>query len=352
MARRRSSSRSRSDDADGALGLVLLAALGAAYRFISGVDWRLLLIGTSLTLSIVFLVVRLLVLRARRRERERLALADARSLSPGDFERRVAMLLEDLGWEQVRRVGGSGDGGVDIRGLWEDQRTIVQCKRYSGVVNPTHVRDLAGTQRHEGAARALLVTTGHFSAETQHWAAQNAVNVWDGAELARRIAHAEHAKQQPEAQRSERRSRRTLVGLVVVNGLVVVLALALPSGTIGWAAASAPARAASPAPAHTSPTAGVAPFAAVEPALSPTPTPLEPQLEAAVFNGGNMRARPSLQAAVVDQIHVGETVALWERTADDQWLYVKNARGVTGWVHHSLLTLDAATFSQVPTVHP
>jgi hypothetical protein len=66
-------------------------------------------------------------LGARRRARERLLRSDAYDLSPTDFEHRVAVLLKDLGWEQVERSGGSGDGGVDLRATHQGKRYVISA---------------------------------------------------------------------------------------------------------------------------------------------------------------------------------------------------------------------------------
>lgn len=70
-------------------------------------------------------------------------------------------------------------------------------------------------------------------------------------------------------------------------------------------------------------------------------------LEATVFNGGNVRAQPSIKERVLDQIHAGERVRLLAKTRNGAWYQILNARNVTGWVSATLLTLDTATIKQV-----
>src|SRR5690606_19621974 len=91
---------------------------------------------TVFVLSIVLFLIRLGWLNHKRRKRERLLLTDSLALSPGEFEQRVALLLQDLGWQNVQLVGGSGDGGVDIRAAHDGFKYVVQCKRYKGLVEP------------------------------------------------------------------------------------------------------------------------------------------------------------------------------------------------------------------------
>jgi uncharacterized protein YgiM (DUF1202 family) len=71
-------------------------------------------------------------------------------------------------------------------------------------------------------------------------------------------------------------------------------------------------------------------------------------LTARVANGGNVRAEPSLDGQVLDQINAGETVTLLAKTADGRWFQITNERKVTGWVSVTLLTIDPDVASQVP----
>ncbi len=71
-------------------------------------------------------------------------------------------------------------------------------------------------------------------------------------------------------------------------------------------------------------------------------------LTATVFNGGNVRAFPTLQGKVMDQIHAAETVQLVAKTSDGSWYKITNPRNQTGWVSVTLLTVDPAVAAQVP----
>ncbi|MEN9936721.1 MAG: hypothetical protein RLZZ387_3300 [Chloroflexota bacterium] len=342
-----SRSRSGSND-DQALGVLALLVIAGIHRIMTTTSpHALLILGVALA-SALILGLRL-VLRSRARQRaERLLLADAAALSPDDFERRVQLLLQHLGWVDVRHEGGSGDGGVDLRGAWEGRRTIVQCKRYAGIVSPTHIRDLAGARAHEGADHALLVMTGRVSGRTRAWTADKPITIWDGAELAAQMRAAEVARRDPARQRSERqRGRWLLAGLVTANVLALVVGLAwLPAAPLVTATEA-------PTPKlRQTPTVAPGGMAIVAPLPTepPTVTPAIPT--ATVANGGNVRQAPSLKGGVLDQVHARESVPLYEQSADGQWYRITTARAVTGWVHRSLLTVDPATAAQVPVEQP
>lgn len=74
-------------------------------------------------------------------------------------------------------------------------------------------------------------------------------------------------------------------------------------------------------------------------------------LTASVFNGGNVRKVPRVTddpGDVLDQINAGEPVTLLGKNASGEWYKITNARGVTGWVSATLLTIEDAVAEQVP----
>jgi Holliday junction resolvase len=103
------------------------------------------------------------------------------------LEKRVERLLPYLGWQEVRRSGGAGDGGVDVRGILNGERWIVQCKNHERRIDPTHVRDLAGAfdyaRKFGQAERALFITTSRYSHKTRQWAREMNIELWDGTRL-------------------------------------------------------------------------------------------------------------------------------------------------------------------------
>ncbi len=90
-----------------------------------------------------------------------------KQLPPSGFERLSKRLLDESGLEEVKVKGGSGDGGIDGTGILKlnpfvSFPVVFQCKRYKGVVTPTHVRDFRGamTGRTE---KGIMITTGTFT---------------------------------------------------------------------------------------------------------------------------------------------------------------------------------------------
>lgn len=114
-------------------------------------------------------------------------LEDLLLMTPDNFEALIAALFQAYGY-QTQVSGGNADHGVDvIVHPAEDEKWIVQCKRYSGSVGEPVVRDLYGTMLHEDAARAYLMTTGSFTRQATDWASGKPLLLYDGEALIKLI---------------------------------------------------------------------------------------------------------------------------------------------------------------------
>ncbi len=67
------------------------------------------------------------------------------------FEQRSLLILSRQFFMSLTRIGGKGDGGVDLRGWWtlphHRLRVLAQCKAEKAKVGPRVVRELEGTGR-------------------------------------------------------------------------------------------------------------------------------------------------------------------------------------------------------------
>lgn len=108
---------------------------------------------------------------------------DLQALSPSDFEELVAAFFRGFG-HRVRRVGKTGDHGVDLVVYTKDQgKWIVQCKRYRSSVGEPVVRDFFGAMHHEAASRGFLMTTGSFTPQAVEWVRGKPITLYDGPGL-------------------------------------------------------------------------------------------------------------------------------------------------------------------------
>jgi restriction system protein len=108
-----------------------------------------------------------------------LLLETLRGLPPGGFERFCQRLLRESGFQEVTVTGRAGDGGIDGIGILQVSplvsfKVLFQCKRYSGAVNPSQVRDFRGAMQGR-ADKGIIVTTGGFTSDAKKEAVRDGV---------------------------------------------------------------------------------------------------------------------------------------------------------------------------------
>lgn len=114
-----------------------------------------------------------------------------KAMPPDAFERLTQRLLREAGFANVSVTGRSGDGGIDGTGVYRAMRLMsfpvyFQCKRYSGTVGASKVRDFRGAMVGRGD-KGLLITTGTFTADAQAEATRDGappIDLVDGDQLA------------------------------------------------------------------------------------------------------------------------------------------------------------------------
>ena len=99
-------------------------------------------------------------------KRRKQLMEKVRKLSPLDFEKLIALLLDNMGFSEVSRTPYGGDGGVDVRGIMTVHDAIhiklaVQAKRWKANVQSPVVQQLRGSLGTD--ERGLIVTTSSFS---------------------------------------------------------------------------------------------------------------------------------------------------------------------------------------------
>jgi restriction system protein len=100
-------------------------------------------------------------------------------LSPIGFEKLCKRLLTEIGINEIVITGGSGDQGIDGKGIVKlndvvSLNIVFQCKRYKETVSPHHVRDFRGAMQGRGE-KGLIITTGRFTKEAKNEANRDGV---------------------------------------------------------------------------------------------------------------------------------------------------------------------------------
>lgn len=97
--------------------------------------------------------------------------ARLQALPASGFERFCQRLLRESGFEEVAITGRSGDGGIDGIGILQVNtlvsfKVLFQCKRYTGSVTPSQVRDFRGAMMGR-ADKGIIITTGSFTSDAR-----------------------------------------------------------------------------------------------------------------------------------------------------------------------------------------
>jgi restriction system protein len=116
------------------------------------------------------------------------------TMPPASFERLCMRVLRESGFIQVEVTGRTGDGGIDGYGVVRlvgmlSFRVSFQCKRYSGNVSASVVRDFRGAMMGR-AEKGLVITTGGFTRDARQEATRDgatAIDLIDGELLADKL---------------------------------------------------------------------------------------------------------------------------------------------------------------------
>lgn len=181
-------------------------------------------------LGVVVLLVALVALLGRRGASEREAyqrsgMPAVDAMTGTQFETLLEHLFAYKGY-RVARVGGRGDFGADL--LLDDAsgRTIVQAKRWAGVVRHEAVQEAVAAKAHYGAVHAMVVTPSTFSQHATTLARSNNVVLWDRSKLAAELA--QFGGQPPQAG-AQRLSSELWAGSRVALGIAGSLLVAYAS---------------------------------------------------------------------------------------------------------------------------
>ena len=86
------------------------------------------------------------------------------SLDGITFERKMAILFKNMGYQNIRLTPSRNDHGIDI--LFEDNSSVkvgVQCKRYSHPVGVGETRDFYGALVQAKITKGIFVCTGGYT---------------------------------------------------------------------------------------------------------------------------------------------------------------------------------------------
>lgn len=111
------------------------------------------------------------------------------NIPPDAFERLCQRILRESGFIKVEVTGKKGDGGIDGIGVLKiallSFQVFFQCKRYSGSVGASEIRDFRGAMVGR-TDKGLFMTTGTFTSAAKTEATRDgapALDLIDGQQL-------------------------------------------------------------------------------------------------------------------------------------------------------------------------
>ncbi len=103
-------------------------------------------------------------------------------IPPDSFERLCQRILRESGFIKVEVTGRKGDGGIDGIGVLKiallSFQVFFQCKRYTGSVGPSEIRDFRGAMVGR-SDKGLFLTTGTFTSSAKQEATRDGAPVLD-----------------------------------------------------------------------------------------------------------------------------------------------------------------------------
>lgn len=116
---------------------------------------------------------------------------DISTLSGTDFEILVQGLLQDEGYENVVKMGGAGDLGVDIMATKRQNDRLIhyifQCKRWASNVGSDPIQRLYAERERRGLDYAVCVTTSDYTKDGKMVAADLNIEMVNGSALMKRL---------------------------------------------------------------------------------------------------------------------------------------------------------------------
>lgn len=115
-------------------------------------------------------------------QKQRIEIGDFTELTGYEFEEYLKNLFEILGYTAIQ-TPSSGDQGADLILSKDDEKIVVQAKKYDGKVSNKAVQEIAAAKNYYEADKAMVVTNSSFTKSAIELAFSNDVELWDGRKL-------------------------------------------------------------------------------------------------------------------------------------------------------------------------
>ena len=115
-------------------------------------------------------------------QKQKNEIGDFTELNGYEFEDHLKNLFELLGYTAVQ-TALSGDQGADLILSKDDEKVVVQAKKYDGKVSNKAVQEIVAAKNYYDADRTMIVTNSSFTKSAIELAFSNDVELWDGRKL-------------------------------------------------------------------------------------------------------------------------------------------------------------------------
>jgi DnaJ domain/Restriction endonuclease len=159
---------------------------------------------------------------AREREAyQRMGMAAVDAMTGRQFRVLLEHFFANKGY-RVARLGVRDDLGVGLLLANSHERTIVQVRRWTGVVRQDAVQQAADAKAHYGAGRALVVTSSNYSEQAVTAANSNGVTLWNRSILEAELSAFRGQSGVKKLSSDLRTGSRTCLGFVATLFVVLV----------------------------------------------------------------------------------------------------------------------------------
>lgn len=119
----------------------------------------------EISLAILIIVIVMWAIYSIRKKRVKLLfnVEETDGMEGKVFEQWCALLLNEIGYENVKVTPSSGDHGVDIVAVKDGFRYAIQCKRYSSKLGNTPVQEVYAGKAMYDCSVAMVMTNSYFT---------------------------------------------------------------------------------------------------------------------------------------------------------------------------------------------
>lgn len=104
-----------------------------------------------------------------------------------EFEKYFAIILDKLGFNEIKVTQASADFGVDVTATYDNILYGFQCKLYSNPVGNVAIQEIYAGKNHYNLNIGVVVTNSSFTEQARQQAKENNILLWDRNVLIKKL---------------------------------------------------------------------------------------------------------------------------------------------------------------------